>query len=381
MPRRWPTGVRGTALSLVLVCALPLPARAQSAQAPSAPSDDKPAAEPSPTPADLPPPTPVAPDAGHEGKAAASDLPAPPAGGFSPFFNPAVGHFPFRADYRATWFPDEPVTGQPTHLGYVEQNLSFSFPLWQNATDEMSAAVHVCNELFNTQAVLPDTHQPFPDELWNIHLSTTYRHLFDNGWIGGGTVSVGSASDKPFEGIKEMTAGINAFLRVPQGEHNAWLFSLAYSSNSQLPIPIPGVAYVWMPNEYFHANIGLPFLVMYRPWEDLTLDFSYMLLTNVHARATYRVSAPLRIYAGYDWLNESYLLADRVNTDDRFFYYDQRLTGGVQYFFNRHASLDLCGGYVFDRFYFEGQSLSDDHHNRIDVGNGPFLSLQTQIRW
>ncbi len=74
-------------------------------------------------------------------------------------------------------------------------------------------------------------------------------------------------------------------------------------------------------------------------------------------------------------------MADRVNEQDRFFYYDQRLLGGLQYFFNAHASLDLSGGYVFDRFYFEGQSLSDDHHNRIDVGNGPFLSLQTQIRW
>jgi hypothetical protein len=232
MPRHRQAAAKGVTLSLVLLCALPLPVGAQSAQAPSAPSEDKPAAEPSPTQADLPPPTPVAADEGREGKAVPADSPAPPTGGFSPFFNPAVGHAPFRADYRATWFPDEPVAGQPTHLGYVEQNLSFSFPLWQDATDELSAAVHVCNELFDTHAILPDTLQPFPEELWNIHLSTTYRHLFDNGWIGGGTVSVGSASDKPFDSIKEMTAGINAFLRVPQGEHNAWLFSLAYSTSA-----------------------------------------------------------------------------------------------------------------------------------------------------
>jgi hypothetical protein len=365
----------------MLLCALSLAARAQSPQSPPSPSDGQAPPDSAPAQADLPAPTPIPSDQEPQNKAAPSDTVAPSPGQFSPFSYPAVGHFPLRADYRATWFPDEPVSGQSTHLGYVEQNLSVSFPLWQNATDELSSAIHVCNELFNTRAVLPDTLQPFPDELWNIHLSTTYRHLFDNGWIGGGTLSVGSASDKPFEGIREMTIGINSFLRVPQGEHNAWLFSLAYSNNSQLPIPIPGVAYVWMPNDYFHANIGLPFLLMYRPWDDLTLDFSYMLLTNVRARATYRICPALRIYAGYEWQNESYLLADRVNEEDRFFYYDQRLLGGLQYFFNAHASLDLSGGYLFDRFYFEGRSLSDDHQNRIDVGNGPFLSLQTQIRW
>jgi hypothetical protein len=330
---------------------------------------------------ELPSPTPIGGGQANNDKGLDLDKGGTFLGGSSPFFNPAVGHAPFRADYRATWFPDEPVAGQPTNLGYVEQEFSVSFPVWQNASDEWSAAIHVRDELFSTHAILPDTMQPFPDELWNIRLSTTVRHLFENGWIGGGTVSVGSASDRPFAGISEMTAGLNAFLRVPQGEHNAWLFSLAYSSNSQLPFPIPGVAYVWQPNDHFHANIGLPFLLMYRPWDDLTLDFSYMLLTNVHARATYRICAPLRIYAGYDWQNESYLLVDRPSENDQFFYYDQRLTGGIQYFLGSHALLDLSGGYVFDRFYFEGRSLSDSHHNRIDVGNGPFLALQAQIRW
>jgi hypothetical protein len=229
--------------------------------------------------------------------------------------------------------------------------------------------------------ILPDTRQPFPDDLWSIRFGTAYRHLFDNGWIAGASVSFGSASDQPFHSIREMTAGVNAFLRVPQGEHNAWLFSLNYSSNSELPFPVPGVAYVWQPSEQFRANIGLPFQLFYRPWEDLTLDFSYMLLTTIHARATYRVCRPVRIYGGFDWSNESYLLAGRINENDRFFYYDKRLTAGVQVILGKHACLDFSGGYVFDRFYFEGRSLSDSHQNRVDVGNGPFLAVQLQTRW
>jgi hypothetical protein len=178
-----------------------------------------------------------------------------------------------------------------------------------------------------------------------------------------------------------MTAGVNGFLRVPQGEHNAWLFSLSYSSNSELPIPIPGVAFLWQPSEYFRMNVGLPFQIMYRPLDDLTFDFSYMLLTSVHARATYRVCPQVRVYAGYDWNNESYLPADRLNEEDRLFYYDQRLTAGLQYILSRCATLDFSGGYTFDRFYFEGRSFSDRNHNRIDVGDGPFLSADFRVRW
>jgi hypothetical protein len=289
---------------------------------------------------------------------------------------------PVRADYRVTWFPDEVVPKQPTHLGYLQQDFSASAPVWQNCANEWSFFTNVRSEVFHTLAILPDTQQPFPQDLWNIRLGTTYRHQFDNDWISGVSLSVGSASDRPFNGIQEMTVGVNSFLRIPQGEHNAWLFSLSYSTTSELPFPIPGVAYIWQPSDQFRANVGLPFQVMWRPWDDLTLDFSYMLLTTVHARATYRLCRPVRLYVSYAVENESYLLADRENSNDRFFYRDQRASAGVQVNFCPQASLDLSGGYVFDRFYFESQNgASNTSFNRVDVGDGPFLSLQLRIHW
>jgi len=304
-------------------------------------------------------------------------------GGFSPFMSPVVGRAPFRADYQAAWFAPEAVAGQNTNLGYVRQDLSFGFPLWQNGTcDEWFFSANLRSEIFQTHAIFPDTGQPFPQDVWNIRFSTTYRHLFDNGWIGGGSVSVGSASDKPFNSINEMTAGLNAFLRVPEGEHNAWLFTLSYSPTSELPIPIPGVAFVWQPSDTFRANIGLPFQIMWRPAEDLTFDLSYMLLTTVHARATYRVCRPVRLYLAYAWENEAYLPADRPDNNDRLYDVDQRLTAGALVNLNQHASLDFSGGYIFDHYYFEGKNiLNGTNFNRIDVADGPYVSLKLLIRW
>jgi hypothetical protein len=360
--------------SLLLLAALPAAAAAQPEAAPLPPPVELPPGPPpvSPpeTPPEAPPPPKPAPDPFGLG-----------TGGPAPFFNPVVGQAPFRVDFRSAWFPDEPVSGQPTHLGYEEEDLKVTFPLWQDCANEWSGSVKVKGEFFQTHAILPDTGQRFPDQLWDVQFGTTYRHLFDNGWIAGGTVSVGSASDVPFHSINEMTAGVNAFLRIPSGEHNAWLFTLSYSPTAELAFPIPGVAYFWHPSDNFQANIGLPFMVMYRPWEDLTLEASYMLLRTVHARITYRINPSLRAYVGFDLENESWFLVDRPSDQDRFFYYEARVTAGARILLHKGVSLDLSGGYVFDRFYFEGQSFGNNGFNRVDVGAGPLLAVQAQLRW
>jgi hypothetical protein len=361
--------------------------------APSTKAQDLPPLPGPPVPAEVPPPP------------SPEKLPAPPEIPPSAMTNPAlpaitqplgpmsggplgmllgknVGQMPVFATYKVTWFPDEEVRGQPTNLGYHQHDFSLAAPVWQDPFNEWSVNTHVRGEFFHTGAVLPQSGMPFPDELWNVHFGTTYRHLFENDWIAGVSASLGSNSNKPFHGIDEMFVGMNAFVRIPSFERNAWLLTLNYSPTNELNFPIPGVAYVWNPNDSFLVNIGLPFMVFYRPTDDLTLDLSYMLVRTVHARATYRLAPPLRVHVAFDWMNENYFLADRANVNDRFFYYDKRATTGVQYVLSSHTALDLSGGYVFDRFYFQGARFSGDSHNdRIDVGNGAFVSLQFQMRW
>jgi len=288
---------------------------------------------------------------------------------------------PIFTNFRTGWYPDQPVSGQSAHLGFALVDASIRAPVYQDERQELSLSANIRSEFFSTNAIFPDSHQAFPDELWNIHLGTMYRYRFDNGWIAGGGLSVGSASDKPFNNLNETTLGFNSFLRIPWGERDAWLLSLSYANNSQLPIPIPGVAYLWQPTDYFRANLGLPFQIWYRPIDDLTLDFSYMLLTNVHARATYRLAPAWRLYAGYDWYNEGYFPSERSDTNTRLYYYEMRLSSGVQYNITPQAQLDLSAGYAFDRFYYEGQNLGNQSNNRIDVGDGAFLSLHVQVRW
>ena len=123
------------------------------------------------------------------------------------------------------------------------------------------------NRLIDSDAVLPNTGQVVPSELsreTSISVFVITRQLND-GWITGGGVSIGSASDHPFATIREIKLGINGMLRIPQGEHNAWVFMVMYSPTSQLNFPIPMIAFNYNPSPQFHANIGLPLQVVWRP--------------------------------------------------------------------------------------------------------------------
>ena len=294
-------------------------------------------------------------------------------------------------NYRATWFPAVPVSGQNASFAMLDQNLSVMAPLRMPRPQENSPLARpaggwmltaaVRNRSIATEALLPDTGQPYPDELWNINLGLMYFRKLDNDWSWGGGVTLGSASDRPFASINEMNVGMMAFLRIPSGEHNAWAFSLMYAPMGELRFPIPGVAYSYQSSDDFHLNIGLPFSIMYHPLERLTLEASYMPIHTIHAKAKYKITDWLSAFAAYDWANDSYSLADRVEFNQRFFMYDQRLAAGLESKMGEHGFIELASGLVFDRYSFEGQQWDTTQFNRVSFGSGPFVTLQVGLKF
>jgi len=289
-----------------------------------------------------------------------------------------------RGDYQTAWLPTQDVSGQNAHLGFVQQNLSLSMPVWRGDGQGVTASVYLRSEIFDTNVILPDSRMAFPNELWNVRFGGGYFYKFDNGWTAGMNVQLGSASDEPFSNIDVITESVSIFLRIPYHETSTWLFSLNYSNNGQISkIPIPGVAYFYKPSPDFQAAIGFPFAsVVYRPKERLTLEASYALVTTIRTRASYEITENSQFYVGYDWLNESYLLADRTDSSDRFFYYEQRVAVGWQRKLAEHVGIDLASGYAFDRRYFTSDTgFSLTGTDLVKVGNTPFISLRIHVRF
>jgi hypothetical protein len=284
--------------------------------------------------------------------------------------------------YNAAYYPTRPVSGQNTDLSLFRQNLSLGVPVWRDGTDTLLLTGGVRNTIFSTDARLPDSGRPFPDALWNVTAGLQYLHKFENGWTAGGGFSVGSASDKPFNSLREMIANVNAFVRIPTfNERDAVLLGVFYSPAGNLNFPVPALAYIWNPTERFRMSIGLPFSITWRPTDDLTFAMSYVPVVNLNARVTYRVVEDVFVYGAFEWLNEAYFLAGRADRQDRFLVFEKRLVGGVRWDFWKHGALEVNAGYAFDRDFGVSRNTISNLRDRVDVSPGAFLGASFRLRF
>lgn len=232
-----------------------------------------------------------------------------------------------RADLRYSLYPERAVRNQATDLEIDEYSVTYTVPIYQDEYDEWSTSGDIRYAHLATDAILPDTDQPLPNELWDILFSAGYRHRFGNDWVGGVSLAFGSASDEPFHSWDEMTLRALGLLLVPWREHDAWLFSLLYANDQEFlgGFPIPGIAYVYTPSDELKAVIGVPFSsIEYEPTEKLKLEAQYFPVREVRTRVTYALFRPLRLFAGFDWINDHYFLKDRPDEDDQLYYYEKR---------------------------------------------------------
>lgn len=308
-----------------------------------------------------------------------------------------VGKQQFSVRYEPLSYFNADVGGQDTQLHAVSHDLRATVPLAQDEVNEWALGLRFGVRDFDTDARIPDQRfkflgaraaaalgEPFPGEIYDIRLTPTYRRKLDNGWVAGGSLTLGSISDRPFASGDEILVRGNAFVRIPSGEHNAWLLMLNYANDRSFAhnIPIPGVAYAFAFGPQLRGMVGVPFSNLHwEPVENLELDASYGLMRRVRAEVGYRVAPPVKLYAQYAWTNERYFHADRRDADDRLFYYEQRVMGGARWELNEAARVDLGAGYAFDRFYFSGEDWDDRRDARLDVADGPILRLQLALRF
>jgi hypothetical protein len=292
-----------------------------------------------------------------------------------------VGSYIPHLSYSTSFAVERPVDNQPTQLGTFEQGLKLGFPIWQTKEDEVSFSGGFRAQLIDTGAVLPDTGEPFPRRLWDISFGPAYRHRFKNRWVLGISSLVGSASDEPFDQFDVLDINANLFLRIPSGERNAWIVLLNYASNREFlrHYPIPGFGFLLASKKNVRGFFGVPFFVQFYPKGPISFRASYIPIVKIDAVLSAMPSKSVELFAGYQWRNERYMRADRVDRDDRLYYYEMLAKAGVVLKPARWAKLTLEGGYSFRRKYFEGERFYDDSFNRVDVKPGPYASMDLKL--
>jgi hypothetical protein len=276
--------------------------------------------------------------------------------------------------YAATWYPSAAVAGQGTELGVLHQRLGVDVPLWFQGADALMMSLSVDETHFSGRATLPDTQRAFPSDLWNIQVGLKHMHQYANGWTSMLMFDVGSASDKPFQAVRDVSVQLGGFLIIPaKNERDSWMLGVLYSPLGSPSFPIPLISYHWKPSETFEMNIGLPSSLKWQATDRLSFDLSYFPILSIDALATYKLTEQLHLYGGYQNVSRSWFLADRVHRNDQFFANERRLIVGLKHELTKSLKVDFHTGYAFDRQFGEGDfqtSLSD----RVNLQSGVFAA-------
>jgi hypothetical protein len=301
------------------------------------------------------------------------DAAAPRRRGSSPFGSAApvsIGGF---------WAPAVAVDGQDDTLAMNAQFARVAVPI---GVPEEGRPLWLAIAKFGrlelaTDAVLPDSGQPIPDQLWLVETGFMHVRPLANGGSIGGSFLFGTASDQPYAATRDLTLMAVGFYNRPAARaDDEWSFSVFYSPTSQLPYPLPGIAYVWRPSERFEAKIGLPPALEWRPTDDWTFTANYFPLVNFNATARRRLADTLALLAFYRSDTEIYFLADRLQNDQRFFVFDQRAAVGLEQTLGRGFTLEATASYIFDRTLFQGTNFSSGRTDVVNFDDGLGLSLQ-----
>ena len=282
----------------------------------------------------------------------------------------------------AFWAPPTPVVGQQATLSMNAEFARVGAPLMVPREGEplwLGIAKFGRLELA-TEAVLPDSGERVPSQLWLVETGVTHIRPQDDGGTLGGTFLFGTASDQPYAAGRDLTLmAVGIWQKPAANGRDDWSFSVFYSPTSQLPYPLPGVAYVWKPDDTLEAKIGLPGGIEYRPNDDWELSLTYFPLVNVAAVARRRLSEQASLFATYRTDTQIYFLADRLIEEDRFFVFDQRAAIGVERRLAGGFSLESTVSYLFERTLFQGTSFSSGRRDVVDFDPG--IALAVQLLW
>jgi hypothetical protein len=274
-----------------------------------------------------------------------------------------------------------PVRGQDSTFTSYRQDMALTVPLsMTNPAKMLFFTLGLRWVHTETQAILPDSQRAFPQDLGVVQPGFFYRQVFNNGWSMNLGASLASPSDKPFNSYREIAPSVIGTLRMDRDNGDAWVASITYLPVELSPFPIPGIAYNYV-DENIDVMIGVPFEVQWRFADNWSIEAGWLPVRRIRSQLTWQPDAELAFFAGFDWTNDNYLLSNRTNRDDFLFIYEKRVSGGIRFHPHQNITLDLVGGYGFDRTIFQGQKYDDRHQDRIDILSGPFGLVRLGIRF
>jgi len=201
-------------------------------------------------------------------------------------------------------------------------------------------------------------------------------------WEIGVTAGGGYAGSEPYEDSDAWFAHANLVARHQVDEQSHWFVTINYDQSRTIfpDVPLPGVGYQRRVSDRLVYTIGLPFsTIFWRPTDALVINASYLPPFDGEVKVTYAISQQVRLFGAY----ESELLAfhtEQQRENDRTFFEQRRVEGGVRWVPCDYAELVLAGGLAFDQELsrgFDARDLTDE----VELGDEPYIRGGIKVKF
>jgi hypothetical protein len=252
--------------------------------------------------------------------------------------------------YNGWYTPFATPAGIQFHLARASFNVS------KSQRDTVSLSLSGNTAAYDRAVTIPGV-ATLPSQFYAADVGAQYSHRADDGHTFSAGAQVGKASDKPLKDKTVVSASVA--YSAPSPPHSRWIYSLFYSNNSTFlnGLPIPGVAYMYVTDD-FVGIFGFPFAsIRWRPSNPWTISAA-LFGNNVSAEVASGERRELQGFVGFRSQHYSYMRYDRVNTDDRVVLADNRVSGGIRFPLFGSLEAELEGGYAFGRSVYETDKAS-----------------------
>lgn len=294
----------------------------------------------------------------------------------------------FAQDFFNFLSPEAPSTSIEVEGSYLPTS---DIDRGSDKTQVLNSAIGINQKLFSDHKTLVTVgakyqkldltaESPFLRDYYNQQGSVGVRRSFGENKFWLGSLSYGSASDRPFKDARDNTLSANYIQKI----NDRWLVVANYSNNRPFlnNVPLPGFIYVKEMSREKTFIIGFPIVLWQAPVStNFSLRFFGLLPFSYRTRLLYTKWQWIMPYAGFDQSPQNFFRHDREENNHRFFWFERRLMIGTEGRLSKNMKFDLSTGLAFDRQFYEAKNFSDKKDNVVDLEKSVFAALSIRYNF
>ena len=231
-----------------------------------------------------------------------------------------------------------------------------------------------------------DTDLPaFPDHLTEQAISAgLLLAQFESGWIMGVTLGIGYAGEGAYGNSDAIYYKGTLVFGREIDENNALGIVIDYDANRVVfpDVPLPGFAWAGrLPKRNLRLTLGFPVnSVIWDINKQTRAEFTYTFTDSFDARVTHDISPHWSLFGRVETRYNGFHLPELEETNDRLFFEQRRVEGGVVWTPAKFVSLSAAGGLAFGSEFSVGWDMRDID-NVLEVSNELYFRLGAELRF